>query len=184
MALTGKTMIVQATNIGFDVGGGQFDVMTPGGGVGAFDACSFQWNVDKAELGATYGGFMTYCQQQSQDHATQKQCVLDRCAAVFDEPGLAELKAGCEWYVGWYEAADNPNLKFQEVACPAALVAISGIDRGPLDDVMPCGGGGGTSPRLSGLFSHPTNAKRTARGRRAGMVLRGMRTPYINCGPG
>ena len=144
VALTGKTMIVQATNIGFDVGGGQFDVMTPGGGVGAFDACSFQWNVDKAELGATYGGFMTYCQQQSQDHATQKQCVLDRCAAVFDEPGLAELKAGCEWYVGWYEAADNPNLKFQEVACPAALVAISGIDRGPLDDVMPCGGGGGT----------------------------------------
>jgi hypothetical protein len=144
-ALADKTMIVQATNIGFDVGGGQFDILTPGGGVGAFNACSYQWGVDTAELGAQYGGFMTFCQQQHPgDHAQQKQCVLGRCAAVFDDPGLAELKAGCEWYVGWYNAADNPNLRFQEVACPAALVAISGIDRAPLDDVGSCGGGGGS----------------------------------------
>lgn len=143
VALAGKTMIVQATNIGFDVGGGQFDILTPGGGVGAFDACSFQWNVAKAELGATYGGFMTYCQQNvGGDHQQLKQCVLSRCAAVFDEPGLAELAAGCEWYVQWYEAADNPNLRYQEVACPAALVALSGIDRGPLNDVGSCQGGG------------------------------------------
>ncbi len=144
MALAGKTMVVQATNIGFDVGGGQFDILTPGGGVGAFDACSYQWGVDKAELGATYGGFMTYCQQQfPNDHGQQKQCVLGRCAAVFDEPGLAGLAAGCEWYVAWYQAADNPNLRYQEVACPPALVAITGIDRGPLDDVTACKGGGG-----------------------------------------
>jgi hypothetical protein len=142
-ALASKTMIVQATNIGFDVGGGQFDILTPGGGVGLFDACSYQWDVQTAELGATYGGFMTACQQMFPgDHNQQKQCVLGRCAAVFDDPGLAELAAGCEWYVDWYEAADNPNLRFQEVACPPALVAITGIDRGPLDDITPCQGGG------------------------------------------
>lgn len=142
VALAGKTMIVQATNIGFDVGGGQFDILTPGGGVGAFDACSFQWGVETSELGATYGGFMTYCQQMGGDHQQQKQCVLSRCAAVFDEPGMADLAAGCEWYVQWYEAADNPNLRYQEVPCPAALVAVSGIDRGPLGDIAACGGGG------------------------------------------
>lgn len=145
VALTGKTMIVQATNIGFDVGGGQFDILTPGGGVGLFDACSYQWGVETAELGATYGGFMTKCQEQfAGDHGKQKECVLGRCAAVFDEPGLAGLKAGCEWYVNWYQAADNPNLHYQEVACPPALVAVSGIDRGPLGDIASCEGGGGS----------------------------------------
>ncbi|HGG56422.1 MAG TPA: endoglucanase, partial [Nannocystis exedens] len=104
VALLGKRMIVQATNIGFDVSGGQFDILTPGGGVGAFDACSYQWNVDTSELGATYGGFMTYCQEKvGQDHAKLKECVLGRCAAVFAGPELAELAAGCEWYVDWYE---------------------------------------------------------------------------------
>lgn len=44
----------------------------------------------------------------------------------------------------WYEVADNPNLRYQEVACPAAIVARSGIDRGALDDVAACKGGGGT----------------------------------------
>ncbi|MCB9568319.1 MAG: endoglucanase [Myxococcales bacterium] len=147
VALAGKAMIVQATNIGYDVGGGQFDILTPGGGVGLFDACSFQWGVDKAELGATYGGFMTACQEMfGGDHAKQKECVLGRCDAVFADPALAELRAGCHWYVDWYEAADNPNLHYQEVACPPELVAISGIDRGPLNDVGACMGGGGGPP--------------------------------------
>nr|WP_263430197.1 hypothetical protein [Nannocystis pusilla] len=145
VALGPKTMIVQATNIGHDVGGGQFDILTPGGGVGLFDACSYQWDVATPELGATYGGFMTHCQQQvgNDDHAALKQCVLARCAAVFDEPGLAELAAGCQWYADWYEVADNPNLHYQEVACPPQLVAVSGIDRGPLNDIAACSGGGG-----------------------------------------
>lgn len=144
VALAGKAMIVQATNIGHDVAGGQFDILTPGGGVGAFDACSYQWGVATAELGATYGGFMTHCQQTVGGDLQQlKDCVLARCAAVFDEPGMAELADGCAWYVGWYQAADNPNLRYQEVACPAELVALSGIDRGPLDDIAPCSGGGG-----------------------------------------
>ena len=32
--MKGKTMIVMASNIGHDVGGGQFDIMIPGGGLG------------------------------------------------------------------------------------------------------------------------------------------------------
>ncbi|MCA9720741.1 MAG: hypothetical protein KC468_39125 [Myxococcales bacterium] len=145
-ALGGKTMIVQATNIGYDVGGGQFDILTPGGGVGLFDACSYQWGVDTSELGATYGGFLTTCKQGGANtHDAIKSCVLGRCDAVFPpgKPELAELRAGCEWYVDWFEAADNPSLKYQEVACPQELVDISGVDRGPLDDVAPCEGGGG-----------------------------------------
>lgn len=51
-ALQGKTMVVQAINIGYDVGGGQFDLLIPGGGVGAFNACSAQWGVSNEELGA------------------------------------------------------------------------------------------------------------------------------------
>lgn len=143
VALGGKTMIVQAVNIGFDVGGGQFDVLIPGGGVGAFDACSSQWNVQPNELGATYGGFLTACQQNNGGNWAQtKQCVLDRCNAVFDEPGHDDLIAGCEWFVGWYEAADNPNLQYQEVACPQAIVDVSGIER-PQEDIEGCGGGDG-----------------------------------------
>ncbi|NVB38920.1 endoglucanase [Pseudenhygromyxa sp. WMMC2535] len=146
-ALAGKTMIVQATNIGYDVGGGQFDILTPGGGVGAFDACSSQWGVDSSELGAVYGGFMTACQEQYgyDDHDLLTSCVLDRCTAVFNDAGMEDLLAGCQWYAGWYETADNPNLKYQEVECPQALIDLSGIDRGPLDDVQSCSGGGGGS---------------------------------------
>jgi hypothetical protein len=39
-ALKGKTLVVMASNIGYDVQGGQFDVMIPGGGVGAFNGCA------------------------------------------------------------------------------------------------------------------------------------------------
>ena len=63
-ALAGKTMIVQATNIGYDVGGGQFDILVPGGGVGAFNACSAQWGVSNSELGAQYGGLLAACKQE------------------------------------------------------------------------------------------------------------------------
>ena len=147
-ALEGKTMIVQATNIGFDVGGGQFDIMIPGGGVGAFNACSYQWNVGNNELGATYGGFLTACQQQHGDNFQQiKQCVMQRCASVFDEPGHGDLVAGCDWFVNWFETADNPDLEYQEVPCPQALIDVSGIER-PQDDIEACGGGGCTQEQM------------------------------------
>jgi hypothetical protein len=42
-SIAGKKMIVQATNVGADVGEGQFDLAIPGGGVGLFNACTQQW---------------------------------------------------------------------------------------------------------------------------------------------
>lgn len=121
-ALAGKTMIVQATNVGGDVGSGQFDLLTPGGGVGTFNACSTQWGVSASQLGAQYGGLLTSCKQQhGNDHAALKQCVSQSCTSVFEARGLSELAAGCRWFVDWFEVADNPALEYREIACPSEL---------------------------------------------------------------
>jgi hypothetical protein len=122
-ALAGKTMIVQSINIGGDVGSNQFDIAIPGGGVGAFNACSTQWGVPSSELGAQYGGLLASCKQQSNasDHNALKNCVMQKCMSVFEARGLTELAAGCHWYVDWFEVADNPALKYAEVPCPAEL---------------------------------------------------------------
>jgi hypothetical protein len=67
--------------------------------------------------------------------------VRDRCHALFDDARFADLRAGCDWFVDWFHAADNPNLTFREIACPSDLVTASGVDRRPLDDVAEsCGG--------------------------------------------
>ena len=137
-ALAGKTMIVQTINVGFDVGGGQFDIMIPGGGVGAFNACSSQWGVSTEELGAQYGGFMSACEQQlgySAAPEAYKSCVSAKCTSVFGARGLSDLEAGCQWYVEWFGAADNPNLNYKEVSCPAELTNLSGMSRGSLNDI-------------------------------------------------
>jgi hypothetical protein len=144
-ALAGKRMIVQATNIGHDVGNGQFDLLIPGGGVGIFDACTYQWGVQTSELGATYGGFLTHCKQTlggGASHAALKTCLQDRCDAVFDEPHMSDLAAGCSWFASWFELADNPALNYREIACPQAIIDASGVDRRPLNDVAACDGGG------------------------------------------
>jgi hypothetical protein len=137
-ALAGKTMIVQAMNVGYDVGGGQFDLLVPGGGVGAFNACSAQWGVSSSELGAQYGGFLSKCKQQHGYGAsldTYKSCVAHQCTSVFGSRGLKDLEAGCHWFVDWFQAADNPALKYKEVACPAALTSESGMNRSARNDV-------------------------------------------------
>jgi len=143
-ALAGKTMVVQALNIGYDVGGGQFDLMVPGGGVGLFNACSAQWGVNNNDLGAQYGGFLETCKSdhgRNQSNAFYKQCVRDKCDAVFtDARGLSELRTGCHWFADWFEAADNPNLTYREVECPSALTDASGMDRRPVGDIrQTCG---------------------------------------------
>ena len=142
--LVGKSMIVQALNIGYDVGGGQFDIMIPGGGVGAFDGCSRQWGVPSSDLGAQYGGFLTSCQQQLGYNASQEayaSCVSQQCMNVFEARGLADLADGCYWFAEWFGAADNPQLVYQEVECPAELVNRSALDRSPLNDInLSCGG--------------------------------------------
>jgi len=92
--------------------------MIPGGGVGLFDAISNQAKgngVSNPSLGAQYGGFRTTC-------GTDKTCIRNMCQQNFGTSGLAWLKAGCDWYVDWFDAADNPNVNFTEVTCPQALI--------------------------------------------------------------
>jgi len=123
-SLVGKKMIVKASNIGHDVSGGQFDIMIPGGGVGAFNGCSTQWGVSTSELGAQYGGFYTTCEQQLGYNASMEQyksCVRTKCESVFQARGLDELYEGCLWFVDWMNAANNPNFKYKEVPCPSEL---------------------------------------------------------------
>jgi len=131
-ALKGKSMVVQATNIGYDVSQEQFDVMIPGGGVGAFDACSYQWGVSKDKLGVQYGGFLSACQQlhgYNAAHEVYKECVAQKCDAVFGDNKFPHLHSGCKFFVDWYEGADNPVLTHRRVACPSELVKISGMRR-------------------------------------------------------
>jgi len=135
-AIANKKMVVQALNIGHDVAGGQFDILIPGGGVGLFNACSNQWGVSNSELGAQYGGFLTQCKDQGGSHDQVKSCVRNKCSSVFGSRGLDEMQEGCEWFVDWYEAADNPNIRYREVSCPSELTGQSGMDRTALGDIQ------------------------------------------------
>jgi len=124
--LAGKTMIVMATNIG-NIAQGQFDLLTPGGGVGDFNACSTQWGVSNGELGAQYGGFMLACREEHgwsgpEAYENSRQCVRERCESVFMSRGLTELYEGCMWYINWFRAADNPQIRYQQVQCPQVLM--------------------------------------------------------------
>jgi len=105
--VTGKRMVVQVINTGYDLqGDGQFDLQIPGGGIGAIDGCSNQWGAD-ASWGAQYGGL----------------------AGPTCDVLPAPLRAGCEWRFGWFKGADNPEATFSEVACPDALTSKSGCSR-------------------------------------------------------
>ena len=91
-ALLGKTMIVQAINNG-GVDGNQFDLLVPGGGVGALDACSKQWGT--TDLGEQYGGFFLACQKSNNfDYEKSKACAKAKCDSVF--ANKPELRTGCE----------------------------------------------------------------------------------------
>ncbi|KAF9010907.1 glycoside hydrolase family 45 protein [Hymenopellis radicata] len=107
MAISGKKMIIQATNTGGDLGSNQFDLMIPGGGVGIFtQGCPAQygsWNG-----GATYGGV-----------SSRTEC-----------DNLPEaVREGCYFRFDWFEGADNPSVSFQEVTCPSELTSITGCTR-------------------------------------------------------
>ena len=122
-ALKGKHVVVMVSNIGYDVEDGQFDLMVPGGGVGAFNALSTQIGVPASGLGANGGGFLSECQQNlGWDNTVEayQECVLKKCDEVFkDWPNLLR---GCRWYAEWFMAADNPTFNWEEVDCPQYLV--------------------------------------------------------------
>jgi hypothetical protein len=124
-AICGKTMIVQKVNTG-GIASDQFDLMIPGGGVGANDACSTEWGT--SNIGETYGGFLATCQGESGVYATYETCTQTFCQTVFSSSADADLLAGCNWLVTWLAAANNPNLVYTPVACPAAITAVSGMN--------------------------------------------------------
>lgn len=138
-ALKGKHLVVMASNIGHDVAGGeadfqagQFDLMVPGGGVGAFDALSTQVNGANVNWGAGFGGFLTECQKDPSANPNgcgtegslecYQTCIKDMCDAAFGNAGLPNLLRGCHWFADWYMAADNPTYYIEEVECPQYLI--------------------------------------------------------------
>ena len=134
-ALKGKHLVVMASNIGGDVAAGnselpagQFDLMVPGGGVGAFDALSIQVNKGADfNWGAGFGGFLTECQKHDNcgtegSLECYQTCVKDMCEAAFGDAGLPNLLRGCNWFADWYMAADNPTYYIEEVECPQYLI--------------------------------------------------------------
>ena len=126
-ALKGKHIIVMASNIGHDVKPGQFDLMVPGGGPGIFNALQLQITKPGIEWGATYGGFLTYCQNGEKcgyDGTLEcyQSCVKDMCDAAFGDSNYPNLLRGCHWFADWFMAADNPTYQWEEVECPQYLI--------------------------------------------------------------
>lgn len=80
-------MVVQATNTGGDLGGNQFDLAIPGGGVGLFNACTDQYGAPPNGWGEQYGGI-----------SSREEC------DAFPEA----LKPGCYWRFDWFGGNDNP----------------------------------------------------------------------------
>ena len=130
--MKGKTMIVMASNIGHDVSSGQFDLMIPGGGVGAFsEGCRKQWGVDVTDeniVGKNLGGFISKCQDRLGWDAnvdSLKECVRGMCDNLFgNDPSRRDLWEGCIWYVDWMNAVDNPTFKYKEITCPTELIEL------------------------------------------------------------
>jgi hypothetical protein len=104
----GKKMIVQVSNTGSDLGENHFDIQIPGGGLGIFNGCTPQWGAPSDGWGNRYGGVSSVgeCNQLPQ-----------------------QLQEGCRWRFGWFQNADNPNVSFREVACPAELTSRSRCSR-------------------------------------------------------
>jgi hypothetical protein len=120
--LVGHTMVVQVTNIGYDVSGEHsFDLQLPSAGQGAFTT-----GCDKQFPGYRSGDFD--CDNNYGGCSSKAGC--SRLPPA--------LQSGCAWRFDvykWLVAAgktNNPYVKFARVRCPAELTAISGA--APLDD--------------------------------------------------
>jgi hypothetical protein len=118
-AINGKTLIVMTSNMGGDVGQGQFDILIPGGGLGIFDSFTGQIGVSKADLGENHGGLLSTCEKEmNYDGSKYKSCLINKCN-VFTN---VTLKEGCLFYANWFEAAGNPTMIYKEVNCPQYLI--------------------------------------------------------------
>jgi hypothetical protein len=121
--LAGRKLIVMSSNIGYDVSGGQFDIMIPGGGVGLFNGCA---QILGNNLGKTYGGLLSDCEDEvgwngsdEEIYEKRKSCLTQKCNSVFG--GKNQALQGCLFLANWMEAAGNPLHNYEEVACPDQL---------------------------------------------------------------
>lgn len=118
-ALKGKRLIVMSSNIGYDVAGGQFDIMIPGGGVGAFNGCSV---MGLSCAGKQYGGLLATCEDAGGGDAKIKSCLIESCNREY--ANNSQAKEGCLFMANWMNAAStNPKHDYVEVECPAELAA-------------------------------------------------------------
>nr|AHI15753.1 glycoside hydrolase family 45 [Apriona japonica] len=106
--LSGKSMVVQVTNTGSDLGSNQFDIAIPGGGVGIFtQGCSSQWGCPSTGWGDQYGG-------------------------VSSESGCSDLPSalqeGCKFRFEFMQGVSNPSVNFQQVDCPSEIVSVTGCN--------------------------------------------------------
>lgn len=106
--LVGKSMIVQVTNTGSDLGSNHFDLQIPGGGVGIFNGCSAQYGAPADGWGNRYGGVSSASQ----------------CSTL-----PADLQPGCNWRFNWFQNADNPRYTYSRVKCPKEITAKTGCVR-------------------------------------------------------
>lgn len=107
-SVSGKTMVVQITNTGSDLGSNQFDLLMPAGGAGIFGGyCASEFG-SGYDWGNQYGGI-----------SSETECA--------DIPET--LQTACEWRFTWFGNSDNPNVEFEQVVCPRAITDISGCSR-------------------------------------------------------
>jgi len=130
-ALKGKTLIVMANNTG-TVGENHFDIMIPGGGLGAYNCFSDQiGEKNESNLGHRMGGLLSECSYNEETKfgvpsdrftlAQWQECLETRCHRAFDGKPK-HLLDGCLWHVNWFMAADNPEVEWVETPCPKYLV--------------------------------------------------------------
>jgi hypothetical protein len=142
VALSGKTLIIMVNNFGVGNSDSEnpsaFDIMIPGGGLGACRATLGRLNVSEALLGRTMGGLLAECTFGNPDlsysdieggltpierHPIEdvQECLRAKCHRTFGNQPPQYLK-GCLWHADWFMAADNPEVYYKEVDCPKYLV--------------------------------------------------------------
>ena len=116
-SIKGKKLIIMVTNVGHDVEQGQFDIMIPGGGVGAFNGCS---SMGWGNQGKQYGGLLSDCEESTNYSAPRTlECLKEKCNSVFSND--SDAKKGCMFLADFMHAAGNPMHDYVEVECPDVL---------------------------------------------------------------
>lgn len=107
----------------------------PGGGVGIFNGCTTEWGAPSSGWGAQYGGI-----------SSETEC------AAFP----SALQPGCDWRFDWFGGSDNPTVDFEQVACPAEILAKTGskrTDDSSMPDVVGAVSGGASTSKAAASSS-------------------------------